>query len=149
MNVEYAFLCDYAHPDTKLTAVGIGIDSIYADAVPAIHPQIFTVIALKFTRNETQRMKALEMHLQDADGKDIIPPLVDSVDIPAPAEGMTYRTSRIVNGLYGLNFGKFGDYQVSWLIDGTEVHALHFRVIRRSRAAKSENRLVPPRISQF
>ena len=35
MNVEYAFLCDYADPSNKLTAVGIGIDSIY---VPLVEP---------------------------------------------------------------------------------------------------------------
>jgi len=46
MNVEYAFLCDYAEAGNKLTAVGIGVDSIYADAVPAVHPQIFTVMGL-------------------------------------------------------------------------------------------------------
>ncbi len=128
MNVEYAFLCDYAEPGNKLTAVGIGIDSVYAASLPANHAQLFAVLALKFTPNETQRTRTFEMHLQDADAKDIIPPITGNLDIPAPAEGMTYRTSRIVNGLYGVPLQKYGDYQVSWLIDGTEVHALHFRV---------------------
>ena len=128
MNVEYAFLCDYAEPGNKLTAVGIGIDSVYAASLPASHAQLFAVLALKFTPNETQRTRTFEMHLQDADAKDIIPPITGNLDIPAPAEGMTYRTSRIVNGLYGVPLQKYGDYQVSWLIDGTEVHALHFRV---------------------
>ena len=128
MNVEYAFLCDYAEPGNKLTAVGIGIDSVYAASLPASHAQLFAVLALKFTPNETQRTRAFEMHLQDADAKDLIPPITGNLDIPAPAEGMTYRTSRIVNGLYGVPLQKYGDYQVSWLIDGTEVHALHFRV---------------------
>ena len=131
MNVEYAFLCDYAQSGNKLTAVGIGIDSIYAENVPAVHPQLFTVLAVKFTTNETRRVKAFEMHLQDADGKDIIPPLANSLNVPAPAVGMTYRTSCIVNGLYGIQFERFGDYQVSWLIDGIEAHALHFRVAAR------------------
>ena len=131
MNVEYAFLCDYADPGNKLTAVGIGIDSIYADTLPAMHPQLFTVLALKFTPNETRRDRTFEMHVQDADAKDIIPAITDNLHIPAPAEGMTYRTSRIVNGLYGLRFERFGDYQVSWLLDGNEVHALHFRVTEK------------------
>ncbi len=131
MNVEYAFLCDYADAGAKLTAVGIGIDSIYADSVPVTHPQLFAVLAVKFTLNETRRVKAMEMHVQDADGKDVIPPHAGSIDIQAPVEGMTYRTHRTVNGLYGLRFEKFGDYQVSWLIDGFEAHTLHFRVRQR------------------
>ena len=133
MNVEYAFLCDYASSSNKLTAVGIGIDSIYAEVLPAIHPQLFVVIALKFTASETGRRRAFEVHFQDADAKDIIPPPTGNLDIPAPAEGMIYRTHRIVSGLYGLKLERFGDYQVSWLIDGNEVHALHFRVTQKPR----------------
>ena len=133
MNVEYAFLCDYANSSNKLTAVGIGIDSIYAEILPAIHPQLFVVLALKFTASETGRRRAFEVHLQDADAKDIIPPPAGNLDIPAPAEGMSYRTHRIVTGLYSLKLERFGDYQVSWLIDGNEVHALHFRVTQKPR----------------
>ena len=134
MNVEYAFLCDYAASGNKLTAVGIGIDSINVPDVPVVHPQMFTVLALKFTLNETQRTKTFEMHVQDADARDIVPPLSGSIDIPAPADGMSYRTHRIVSGLYGLQLARVGDYQVSWLIDGTEVHAVHLSVVKRPQA---------------
>jgi hypothetical protein len=129
MNVEYAFLCDYAAPGPKLTAVGIGIDSIYAPTVPTQHPQLFAVLCLRFSLNETRRTRAFEMFLQDADGQDVIPPVAMTVEVPPPSDGMTYRTHRMVNGMYGLNFQKFGDYQVSWIMDGTEVHAVHFRVV--------------------
>ena len=137
MNVEYAFLCDYAESGNKLTAVGIGIDSIHAEFVPAVHMQLFAVLALKFTAIETQRMRAFEMHVQDADARDIIEPLTGNLDTEAPTEGMNYRTHRIVNGLYGLKLEQFGDYQVSWLIDGIEVHALHFRVAQRPSTPKA------------
>lgn len=130
MDVEYAFLCDYAASGPKLTAVGIGIDSIYTEAVPAAHPQMFTVIALRFTANETRRVKAFEMHVQDADAKDIIPPLEGKLKIQGPAKGKTYRIHQFVNGLYSVTFDKFGDYQVSWLIDGIEVQTLRFRVTK-------------------
>ena len=62
MNVEYAFLCDYADSGNKLTAVGIGIDSVHVADVPVVHSQMFAVLALRFTLNETQRTKAFEMH---------------------------------------------------------------------------------------
>ena len=128
MNVEYAFLCDYADSSNKLTAVGIGIDTIYARTVPVVHQQLFAVLGLKFTSNETRRSKSFEMRVQDADANDIIPPITTDQDISAPAQGLTYRTHRSVNGLYGLRFQKFGDYQVSWLIDGIEICTLLFRV---------------------
>ena len=131
MNVEYAFLCDYADPGAKLTAVGIGIDSIYAPSVPAQRPQLFAVLCLRFTLNETRRSKAFEMFLQDADGQNVIPPIAVTAEVPSPGAGMTHRTHRLVHGMYGLSFQKFGDYQVSWVMDGTEVHTVHFRVIQR------------------
>ena len=131
MNVEYAFLCDYADPGNKLTAVGIGIDSIYVVDVPAVHTQIFAVLALKFTLNETRSTRTFKVHLQDADANNIIPPITGHFSILAPADGMSYRTHRIINAIYNLKFEKLGDYQVSWLIDDTEVHSLHFRVTKR------------------
>jgi len=77
----------------------------------------------------------MEMRLQDADGKDVIRAMTNSGESQEPAEGMTYRTHRMVNGLYGLRFEQFGDYQVSWLIDGIEAHTLHFRVAQRPAPA--------------
>ena len=112
--------------------MGIGIDSIYAQHVPAQHPQLFAVLAIKFTANETRRDRSFEMHLQDADGQEVIPPITRAIHVNAPAEGMTYRTQRIVNGMYGITFSKFGDYQVSWIMDSREVHTVHFRVIQRA-----------------
>ena len=130
MNVEYAFLCDYADPTSaKFTAVGIGIDTINTAAVPAVHSHFFTVLAVRFTANESGRPKKFAMYVQDADAKDIIPPLSNDVEIPPCPEGHTSRTHRFVNGLYMVRFEKFGSYQVSWLIDGTEVHALPFHVV--------------------
>ena len=133
MNVEYAFLCDYAEPATaKFAAIGIGIDTIYAEAVPAVHSHFFSVLAMRFTANETGREKSYEMHVQDADGRDVVPPVSGSVEIPPPPEGLMSRTHRFVNGLYMIKFEKFGSYQVSWLIEGTEVHAVPFQVTRRT-----------------
>ena len=130
MNVEFAFLCDYADPDAKFTAIGIGIDTIYANSVPAVHSHIFAVLAIRFTANEAGRTREYEMHVQDADGSDIIPPLTDRVEIPPSPDGTSSLIHRFVNGLYGVKFDEFGDYQVSWLIDGTEQYALPFRVAR-------------------
>ena len=130
MNVEFAFLCDYAAPDAKFTAIGIGIDTIYTDSVPAVHAHIFAVLAVRFTANEAGRPREYEMNVQDADGKDIITPVTDRVEIAPAPDGISSLTHRFVNGLYGVRFEEFGDYQVSWLIDGTEQHVVPLRVAK-------------------
>lgn len=129
MNVEYAFLCDYADATTKLTAVGIGMDTIYAQSVPAIHSQMYAVLVIRFTANEAGRAKEYQMRVQDADGADIIPPLIDSVQIPSAPKGALSLTHSFVNGLYGTTFENYNSYQVSWLIDGTEVQTIPFQVV--------------------
>ena len=48
MEVNFAFLCDYADQSgAKMTAIGIGFDTIYATRVPAVHALFFSVISLK------------------------------------------------------------------------------------------------------
>ena len=72
MNVDFAFICDYAEATGKINALGIGFDTIYAPNVPAKHPSFFLVIQLRVNVVEAGE-KTLEVRLIDEDGKDIIP----------------------------------------------------------------------------
>ena len=131
MEVTFAFLCDYA--DTtgpKLTAVGVGIDTIRAREVPAQHYLLYAVAAFRFTIAETRSgTRKLAVHLVDADGEAVMPPL--NVDIPMepPQAGYGYRTHRVALALQGLTFRRYGDYSVSWLVDGVEVKTLPLKVV--------------------
>ena len=130
MNFEYAFLCDYADAGQKLTAVGIGLNTVFAQSVPALHPQIFAVIGIRFTANEIESEKQYQVRVQDADGADIVPALIDTVKIPNRPGPSLEVIHNFVNGFYGIRFERFGGYQVCWLIDGIEVSSMQFQVAR-------------------
>lgn len=131
MEVTFSFLCDYAEPTGgKLHALGIGIDTVYAKNVPATHPVMYAVIALRFSSVEVGR-KEVGIQLIDADGKSLIPPLERSLTVERPPTGYTYRTHRIALGLHGLTFPSYGDFSVCWLVNGQEVARLPLKVAPR------------------
>lgn len=121
MEVNYTFLCDYAdNSGGKLTAVGIGFDTIYARTVPATHPMLYAVIGLWFSSVEAGS-KQIGLRIVDADGNEIAPALNREVNVPPPPPGFTYRTLRLVMGVGNLTFEAYGDYVVAWLLGGTEI----------------------------
>ena len=136
MDVAFAFLCDYA--DTtgpKMTAVGVGLDTIHAPQVPAKHHLMYAVAGFTFTRAETQSgRKQVGIHIVDADGEPVMPALNLDVSLTAPQSGYNYRTQRVALALQGLTFRKYGDYSVSWLVDGTEVKTLPLKVVQSAQS---------------
>ena len=42
MQVDFAFICDYAEATNKINALGIGFDTIMAARVPTRHPHFFS-----------------------------------------------------------------------------------------------------------
>ena len=121
MQVNFSFLCDYAdNSGGKLTAVGIGFDTIYTRAVPSTHPMLYAVVGLQFSSVETGS-KQIGIRIVDADGSEIAPPVNTQVNVPPPSPGFTYRTLRLVIGIGNLKFEAFGDYAVVWLLGETEI----------------------------
>ncbi len=127
MDVAFAFVCDYAENSSKLTAVGIGFDTIYAPDVPLTHPAFYVVAAFRFKAVEAGQ-KTIEVHMIDADGGAVVPPLRTQVEIARPQAGYTHRTQRIALGLHGVTFPAYGDYEVSWLIDGHEATMIPLKI---------------------
>ncbi len=129
MELEYAFLCDYADQGQKLTAVGIGIDAIHAPEVPVVHPMIFAVAGIRFERPETNRARRLEVELVDADGNPVIPRLEAEMQVGPPAPGFSFQRQRIVLGINGATFPRYGDYEVNWLMDGVVLRSTPLKVL--------------------
>ena len=132
MEIEYAFLADYADRGSKLTAIGIGFDAIYAQQAPTMHPQFFSVIGLRFERSETGRKKHIEMELVDADGNQIAPKLEIDIQVAKPAKNFDYRRQRIALGMYGMVFPKYGDYAVNWILDGLQIRSVSLKLLPTS-----------------
>jgi len=128
MDINYAFLCDYADPSGgKMSAIGIGFDTIFTPKIPTKHPLFYAVINIRFTSTETGQ-KRIGMHLIDADGNDIMPPLDTTLNAEPPPPGFTYRNQQIALAMHGVTFPHYGDYTVSWLLNEQEVKALPLRV---------------------
>jgi hypothetical protein len=128
LEVNFAFLCDYADQSGgKLTAIGIGFDTIFAAKIPAVHPLFFSVISLRFSSTEVGQKK-IGMRLIDEDGQNVIPPLDATINLPPPPPGVLHRSHRMALALQNVTFKKYGSYAISWLVEGQEVKAVDLKV---------------------
>lgn len=128
MEVNFAFLCDYADQSgAKMGALGIGFDTIYAAQVPAMHPLFFTVISIKFGATEVGS-KEVRMHLIDEDGNDVVPPLQATINVASPPPGFLYRNQRIALAMHSVTFPRYGDYTISWVLGGQEIKNIPLKV---------------------
>lgn len=126
MDVDFAFICDYAEVGPKINALGIGFDTIHAPQVPAIHPLLYVVIQLKATVGETGQ-KNLEVNLIDEDGKEIVPPIRQSFSVPKPASGIE-SIGRLALAFRNVQFPQYGAYSIHVAIDGHEIKRLSITV---------------------
>jgi hypothetical protein len=127
MDVDFAFICDYAEVTNKVNALGIGFDTIFAPKVPATHPLLFIVVQLKTSLAETGE-KRLEAHLVDEDGKEIIAPLIGKFSVPKPAAGLE-SIGRIAVAFQNIVFPRYGLYSFLISIDGHEIKRIPLRVV--------------------
>jgi len=126
MQVDFAFICDYAEATNKINALGIGFDTILSHQVPARHPTFFLVIQMRANVVEAGE-KNFEIHLIDDDGREIIPALKNRINIPRPLSG-TESTGRIAMRFDNVEFPNFGSYSIHVLIEGHEMSRIPLRV---------------------
>ncbi len=127
MEVDFAFLCDYADASGKLTAVGIGFDQIFAPQVPCTHGLMHVVAQLRASVAE-EGTKQLTLRFLDADGADVIPAFSADIEVRSPVPG-SEATARFNCGLPNVTFEKYGDYAIHILIDGNEMQRIPFAVV--------------------
>ena len=126
MDIDFGFLCDYADTTGKLSAIGIGFETIYAPEVPTQHPLFHAVLRLRFSSVEVGD-KEIGVRIVDADGKELTK-IDGSIRIEAPASGQTEVMSTVNLGLYGIEFPAYGNYAAVWLVGGVEVKRSPFSV---------------------
>jgi hypothetical protein len=126
MQVDFAFICDYAEATNKINALGIGFDTIMAAKVPVRHPTFFLVIQMRATIVETGE-KNFEIHMIDDDGHEIVPALKSKLNIPRPPAG-TENTGRIAMRFDNVEFPRFGSYSIHVVIEGHEMARIPLRV---------------------
>jgi len=134
MQVDFAFICDYAEATNKINALGIGFDTIMASKVPVRHPTFFLVIQMRATIVEPGE-KNFEIHLIDDDGHEIVPALKSKLNIPRPPAG-TESTGRIAMRFDGVEFPRYGSYAIHVVIEGHEMARIPLRVSQAPPAAQ-------------
>lgn len=135
MQLEFAFLCDYANGGARgtINALGIGINTIVAPQVPHKTPHFHLVFQLTASTTEVGR-KQVAINLIDADGKPIVSQNVE-LDIPKPRPGELQ--SRITGnvGFGNVEFPAYGNYSVHLTIAGIEMTHLPLRIVEPPRTA--------------
>jgi hypothetical protein len=142
MNVDFAFICDYAEAAGKLNAMGIGFDTIVAPALPYRHPHFSLVMQFKAGFAETGQKK-LQVFLIDEDGTDVLKPVEGQFSLPK-TEGIEPGTGRFVMEFGNVEFKKYGAYSVRILVENMEVASCCFTV-----KTPPANMIPPPKPPQL
>jgi hypothetical protein len=124
---RYGFLCDFAQEaGGKLTAVGLGINRLFAPEIPHTHPSLTLVVGVEYSVAEAGT-KHLEVRLIDADGNDVLPQKIEG-DTPFAEPDAGSGTVNVIVNFLGLKFEKYGDYAFHVTFDRTEIARLPLAV---------------------
>lgn len=127
MDIDFAFICDYADVGGKINALGIGFDTIYTREVPTTHPHFDLVAHIRASAAEAGD-KDLVIRLIDADGIDIIPEITGTFNVPRPPEGATESTGKVGVGFNAVQFPRYSQYSLHVVIQGNEMIRIPIRV---------------------
>ncbi len=116
MNIQVAVLCDAATNDNeKLNLLG-AFDTIYAQQLPAIHPQCSVALRLTFTPGDEGHHQ-VTLNFVNADGRAIMPPMDLPVAVTLPDDAHFLTRNFIIN-IQQLKFNEPGMFSLDVLLDG-------------------------------
>lgn len=110
MNIQVAVLCDAATDDHgKLNLLG-AFDTIYAQSLPAVHPQCAIALRVTFTSGD-EGAHQMKLHFVDADGRPIMPSMDIPVEVAMP-EDSHFGTRNFIINIQQLKFAAPGLYAI-------------------------------------
>ena len=120
MNIQVAVLCDAATDDNgKLNLLG-AFDTIYAQQLPAIHPQCAIALRVTFTGVD-EGIHKLKLNFVDADGQSIMPGIDIPVEVLLPGD-QHFGTRNFIVNIQQLKFESPGIFAIDIALDG-QVHS--------------------------
>ena len=125
MQLDFAFICDYADSTSKVVAIGIGFDQIPAPSLPARHPRLCVVARFRAHKTEVGRKQA-RVVIMDADGSETAA-VQGVLEFTEPISRLETTATLVVN-FDNLNFERYGPYSAHVLLDGNEMHRMGFEV---------------------
>jgi hypothetical protein len=132
MNVQVAILCDAATDDNgKLNLLG-AFDTIYAQQLPAVHPQCAVALRVTFATGDEGQHK-LALNFINADGRPIMPAMEIPVAITLP-EDVYFVTRNFIVNIQQLKFIEAGLYSVDIRFDGKSQASIPLQVKLIQRA---------------
>ncbi len=130
MDIDFAFLCDHAEKAGKVSALGIGFDTIYAAELPVRHHRLCVVARFRAHKTEAGRKRA-RIDVIDADGGELVS-LKGAIAIPQPTAKLESTPILIVN-FDDLELKRYGPHSVHILVEGIEMQRMGFVVLEPSR----------------
>jgi hypothetical protein len=116
MNIQVAVLCDAATEDNgKLNLLG-AFDTIYAQQLPAVHPQCSLALRVTFG-HEDEGDRDLRLNFVDADGRAIMPQIPIPLKVTLPGDSHFSTRNFIVN-IQQLKFDNPGLYSMDISLNG-------------------------------
>lgn len=116
MNIQVAVLCDAATDDnSKLNLLG-AFDTIFAQQLPAVHPQCSIALRITFFNGDEGQHK-LRVNFVDADGRSIMPdfpPIPFEVILP---DDTHFGTRNFIINIVQLKFEAPGLYSIDISMD--------------------------------
>jgi hypothetical protein len=126
VDVDFAFLCDSAQESGgKLHALGIGIDGVFAPALPTTHAVVL-VAQFRYWAAEAGT-RPLAVRLIDADGRSLS--TADGQIVFGDTQDNPTGAARVLLTLNALPFDHYGDYAIHITIAGDDVVRLPLRVM--------------------
>jgi len=130
--MQVAILCDAATDDNgKLNLLG-AFDTIYAQQLPAVHPQCAVALRVTFATGDEGQHK-LALNFINADGRPLMPAMEIPVAIALP-EDVYFVTRNFVVNIQQLKFVEAGLYSVDVLLDGRSLASIPLQVKLIQRA---------------
>lgn len=116
MNIQVAVLCDAATNDNeKLNLLG-AFDTIYAQQLPAVHPQCSVALRLTFTAGD-EGQHQVTLNFVNADGRTIMQPMDLPVSVTLP-DDVHFLTRNFIVNIQQLKFNESGLFSLDILLDG-------------------------------
>jgi hypothetical protein len=126
MEIEAFLLCDAATDQQgKLNVLG-AFDNLWVHKVPVNHPQCSIAARVRFDQIEAGN-HSVKIQIIDEDGQNIAPKLEGSLSIH-PGPGINSAIANLILNIQGLEFKRFGSYQIDLAIDGQLQASLPLRV---------------------
>ena len=130
IDLTLAFLCDAAVESSgKLTAVGVGIDTLASPEVPFQHPRLALVVGFHYEAEDAGE-RTLKLRIVEADGRDLVPIQQGPIHFLTPDEPKA--TARFVSEFNGLQFNSWGTHEFRIFLDEEHVAAVPLNVVQTS-----------------